>query len=153
MLILFFDSKIVIHHEYVPEGQAVNATFYIQVLDRSCKGIARVRPEKWRDRKLFLLHDNAHPHTAAIVQQFLAKKGAAQLSHPPYLPDLSPADYFAFPKLKLELKGDQYASMEDIQKSVTAKLKAFPISDFARTMKRLEDCTNECNRVSGDYFE
>ncbi len=40
MLILFFDNKGVIHHEYVPEGQTVNATFYIQNLDHSCKRIA-----------------------------------------------------------------------------------------------------------------
>ncbi len=34
MLILFFDSKRCKYHEYVPEGQTVNATFYVQVLDR-----------------------------------------------------------------------------------------------------------------------
>ncbi len=87
MLILFFDSKCVIHHEYAPEGQTVNATFYVQVLDRLCKHIAHERPEMWRDLKLFLLFDNAGRHTAAIVQQFLAKKGVAQLSHSSYLPD------------------------------------------------------------------
>ncbi len=77
LLILFFDSKGVIHHEYVPEGQTVNSTFYVQVLDGLCKHIARVRPEIRRDRKFFLLHDNAHPHTAAIIQQFLTKKRVA----------------------------------------------------------------------------
>ncbi len=133
MLILFFDSRGVIHHEYVPEGLTVNAMFYVQVLDHLCKCIARVRPEMWIDRKFFFLYDNAHPHTAAIVQQFLPKKGVAQLSHPPYLPDLPSPDYFAFPKLKLELKGDHYALIEDIQKSVTAKLKAFSISNLICT--------------------
>ncbi len=102
MLILFFDSKGVIHHEYVPEGQTVNAAFYIQVLDCLCKRIARVRPEMWRDRKFFLLHNKARPHTAVIVQQFLTKKGKAQLSHPPYLPDLTPSPrQFRFPKIKI----------------------------------------------------
>ncbi len=90
MLIWFFDCKGVIHHEYVPESQTVNATFYVQVLDHLCKCIARVRPEMWKDQKFFLLHDNVRSHTAAIVEQFLAKKGVAQLSHLPYLPDLSP---------------------------------------------------------------
>ncbi len=45
MLILVFDSKGVIHRKYVPEGQKVNAKFYIQVLDHLCKCIACVRPE------------------------------------------------------------------------------------------------------------
>ncbi len=74
MLILFFDSKGVLHHKYVPEGQTVNTTFYIQVLKSFCKHIPRLRPEMWRDWKFFLLHDNARLHTAATVQQFLAKK-------------------------------------------------------------------------------
>ncbi len=106
----------------------------------------------WRVRKFFLFHNNVCPHTAVIVQQFLAKKGVAQLSHPQYLLDLSPPpfDYFAFPKLKLELKGDHYASIEDIQKSVTAKLKMFAISDFGHGMKWLEDHANERIQTLGD---
>ncbi len=56
----------------------------------------------WRNRKFFLLQDNVHLHTAAIVHQFLAKKEVAQLSHPPYLPDLSPSpQLFPFPKIKI----------------------------------------------------
>ncbi len=35
-----------------------------------------------------LLHDNASPHTATIVQQFFAKKKVAQFSRPPYSSDL-----------------------------------------------------------------
>ncbi len=71
MLILFFDSKGVIHHEYVLEGQTLNTMRYVQVLDRLCKCTARMSPKMWRHRKFFLLHDNACPHTAAIVRQFL----------------------------------------------------------------------------------
>ncbi len=154
MRILFFDSKGVIYHKYVPEGQIVNATFYVQVLDHLCKHITSVKPEMSRDRKFFLFHGNAHQHTAVIVQQFLSKNGVAEWSHLPYSPDLNPTPtYFAFPKLKLELKGDHYALMEDIQKSVATKLKAFPISDFTRAMKQLKDRANECIQVSKDYFE
>ncbi len=49
-----------------------------------------------------------------------------------------PKDYFTFPKLKLELKGDHYALIEDIQEAI---IKVFPISDSARAMKQLEDHT------------
>ncbi len=46
--------------------------------------------------------------------------------------------------------------LEDIHKSVTAKLKAFPISDFARAMKWLEDRVNgvfECQEtISNKYY-
>ncbi len=48
MLILFFDSKGVIHHKYVPEGKTENATFYVNILGCLYKCIARVRAEMWR---------------------------------------------------------------------------------------------------------
>ncbi len=130
----------------------MNATFYVQVLDHLCKSIAHVRSEMWGDRKFFIFHDNAHSHTATIMPQFLAKKRNGIVESPSYLSDLSPPhpDYFIFPKLNLELKGD-HASIKDIQKSVTAKLKASPISDFA--MKWLEDRANEYIRMLGNYFQ
>ncbi len=82
----FLTAKGVIR-KYVPEGQTVNATFYIHVLDCLCKCIAHVRSKMWGDRKFFLLHDNTRLGAAAIIQWFLDKKGVAQMSHPEYSPD------------------------------------------------------------------
>ncbi len=42
----------------------------------------------------------------------------------------------------MELKGDQYATISDIQTSVTTKLKTIPITDFLRAMHQLEDHSN-----------
>lgn len=52
---------------------------------------------------------------------------------PKYSPDLSYPDYFAFLKLKLELKGDKFKRVEDIQKVVTDKL--FQLKRFKRPQK------------------
>jgi len=52
------------------------------------------------------------------------------LDHPPYSPDLSPPDYFLFPKLKMELKGQHFSTIETIQEVVTQKLKNIPTADF-----------------------
>ncbi len=76
-----------------------------------------------------------------------------RLNHSTHSPDLSPPDYFAFPRLKMELKGDLYATISDIQASVTMKLKTIPITDFLRAMHRLEDHANQCIAVNGNYFE
>jgi len=53
----------------------------------------------------FLLHDNAPSHNATIVKQFLAQQKVTVLDHPPYSPNLEPADYFLFQKVKSHLKG------------------------------------------------
>jgi hypothetical protein len=44
-------------------------------------------------------------HTAAKVTDFMAARGIKLIQHPPYSPDLAPADYFLFPRIKKELAG------------------------------------------------
>jgi len=43
---------------------------------------------------------------------------------PPYSPDLSPCDFFLFPKLKFHLKGRHFGTVDNIQKVVTEQLRA-----------------------------
>jgi hypothetical protein len=50
-------------------------------------------------------HDNTSDHSTALIQAFLAKHHITQVCQPPYSPDLSPCDFWLFPKLKLPLKG------------------------------------------------
>jgi len=94
MLIVFFDSKGIVHKEFVPIGTTVNAAYYKEVLDRLRKRIARCRPHivgKWT-----LHHDNAPAHNAFICTSYLAKHGTSVLPHPPYSPDVSPPDFFFY---------------------------------------------------------
>jgi hypothetical protein len=43
-------------------------------------------------------------HAAYIVQEFLAINKMAVVPHPLYSPDLSPRDFFLFPKMKIKFK-------------------------------------------------
>ena len=49
MLICFYDSKGIVHKEFVPLGQNVNAIFYLGVLKRLVRRIRRVRSEYRED--------------------------------------------------------------------------------------------------------
>ena len=108
----FYDAEGVIHREFVPEGQKVNAESYVGVLDRLLKRIRRVRTAKFQSNEWFLLHNYGPSHNAAIVKKFLANRNVAVLHHPPYSPDLAPAGYFLFPKLKFSLKGRHFQTVE-----------------------------------------
>ena len=77
---------------------------------------------KFQSSVWFLLHDNAPSHNAAFVKKFLANRNVAVLHHPPYLPDLAPADYFLFPKLKFSLKGRNFQTVKEIQCAMTREL-------------------------------
>jgi hypothetical protein len=73
-------------------------------------------PELRREQTWLLHHDNATPsHSSILTQQFLAKQKKAVIPHPPYFPDLTPCDFFLFPKMKLKLKGRLFDTIEEIQ--------------------------------------
>jgi transposase len=75
------------------------------------------------------------------------------LHHPPYSPDLSPCDYFLFPKLKLSLKGRLFEDVQDIQAAVTSSLRAIPQEDVQRSFQSLLDRATRCIDAEGMYFE
>ena len=98
MLLAFFDSEGIVHHEYVPDGQTINKEFYMEVLWHLCESFRWKWLEKWLDGDWLLHHDNVPAHTSHIVQQFLAIHGTAQLQQPTYSPDLAPCWLFPIPK-------------------------------------------------------
>ena len=91
-------------------------------MDRPLKHIQLVRPAAFCSRDFFLLHDNAPAHKAASVCLFWTQKYVTTLYHLPYSPDLSPPDYFLFPKLKMKLKGLHFDNVAEIQEAVTDEL-------------------------------
>ena len=65
-----------------------------------------------------LLHDNASSHKCEVVKSFLTSEQVKALNHPPYSPDLSPCDFFSFPRLKKMLSGNEYTSRSSLGSSI-----------------------------------
>ena len=112
------------------------------VLVRLLKRIRRVRTAKFQSSAWFLFHDNVPFHNVAIVKNFLANRNVAVLHHLPYTPDLAPADYFLFPKLKFPLKGRHFQTVEDIQCAVTRGFNNISKTAFLEGMKKLKERAN-----------
>ena len=74
------------------------------------------------------------------------------LHNPPYSPDLSPCDYFVFPKLKLPLKGRLFEDVQDIQAAVTSS-RAIPQEHVQSSFHSLLDRATRCIDAEGMYFE
>ncbi len=144
MLVTFFDFQGLIHKEFVPTGQTVNANYYKDVLDRLNKRINRVRPD---------LHVSEDWTTQHQFASFWPKKCYSPLSPSPYLPDLAPADYFLFPKLKLQLKGRRFEDIQTIQKNVTDILKGILETDFKHTLEGLSEHSQKCVDLNCVYIE
>ncbi len=74
-------------------------------------------------------------HTAKVVHQFMAKKRIKMLSHPPYSPDLAPADHFLFPKLKKELTCIPM-TQEEFKKEWEGVMRGVSREEFAKAFVR-----------------
>ena len=74
MLVIFFEWQGVIHKEFVPEGETINAVYYKDVMERLLNKIWHVRSGMCESGDWFLLHDNALSHNGTIVKQFLAQR-------------------------------------------------------------------------------
>ena len=96
MLICFFDQKGIVHKEFVPPGQTVNAAFYVEVLKRLKENVRMKRPDQWRNNTWLLHHDNAPAHAALLTLRFLTDNNITVVPHSPYSPDLAPSDFFYF---------------------------------------------------------
>ena len=153
MLICFYDSKGIVHKEFVPTGQTVNAIFYLGVLKSLLHRIRRIQPEYREGGSWSLLHGNAPSHRSTLVTDFLTRNRILTINHSPYSPDMAPCDFYLFGKLHLSMKGKRFASVEAIQKACTDILKDIPVNDLEHSFEKLLYRAKQCIEAGGDYYE
>ena len=109
MLIVFFNIRRVVHHEYVPEDKSVNAKFYVEVLKCLREHVRHTRLELWAVNAWIL--DNASSYSAfGVMREFLAKN-ITTITHSRYSPDLVPCDFYLFPKVKNIMRGEHFVAV------------------------------------------
>ncbi|UYV74130.1 CLCN3 [Cordylochernes scorpioides] len=84
LLVTFFYINGLVHHEFIPFGRTINQEVYLGIMRRLREAVRLKRPERWQNNDWILHVDNARPHTAHVVLQFLAKHSTIQipLIHP-----------------------------------------------------------------------
>jgi len=105
MILAFFDAGGLIYTRIADPGDRINADFILDTLQRFLRHLSRKRPAFSGTGDWFFHWDNAPVHTARSVADFMAKHRFKLVEHPPYSPDLAPADFFLFPKVKAMLAG------------------------------------------------
>ena len=94
MLIVFFDIRGLVHHEFIVTEEKVSKEYYLDVLKRLCEKIRQKMPKMWKNNSWILHDDNAPSHRVAMVTKFKAKTATNTVFQPPYSPDLAPYDFF-----------------------------------------------------------
>ncbi|UYV72075.1 hypothetical protein LAZ67_9001736 [Cordylochernes scorpioides] len=85
------------------------------------------KPSNGSDRTLL----NAPAHTAFLVTSYLTRIGVEVLPQPPYCPEMSPPDFFLFPKVKRCLMGHRFDDIPNIQRAVTKALTGITPTDYS----------------------
>ena len=122
MLIAVFHIHGIVRTEFLPQGQTINQLVYKKILRRLMRSVRKKRRELWETRSWLLHHDNASAHNLLGIREFLAKNNIAVLEQPAYSPDLTPCDFFLFPKLKEVIKGTRFQDSKAIKTAVTREL-------------------------------
>jgi hypothetical protein len=72
---------------------------------------------------------------------------------PTYCPDLTPADFFLFSKLKSTLKGCCFDTFDEIQKNSTKALFAILKEAFQKAFQSWQKRWEWCVASEGNYFQ
>ena len=88
-------------------------------------------------------------HNSILVTDYLTKVGIKTVPQPPYSPDLTPCDFWLFPKLR----GCRYETIEEMKEAVTKVIDTLTQEDFDGAFEKLLERYNKCIAAVGDLFE
>jgi len=90
---------------------------------------------------------------ALLIREFMTKHETTVVPQPPYSPDLAPAEFFLFPKLKSSLKGRRFQKVEEIEENSMRDLRAVPQNTFQDAFQNWKKRWERCVKSGGEYFE
>ena len=108
----------------------VNEQLYHEILALLRDAVRRKKPEMWESQTWMLHHDNAPTHVSLLISSYLAKYHKSVVPHPTYSPELTPAEFFLFPKFKATLKECRFQTIEEIQGNATRELRAITENEY-----------------------
>ena len=149
-LTVFWDCEGIIHLDYCPPKQTINAAYYSNLLQKVHKKLPTIRPGKIHRRPLFL-HDNARVHTAKLSIDKIRELKWQLLPHPAYSPDLAPSDFHLFGPLKDPLRGTKYETENELKSAVNNVIKGMSKEWFEQGLKKMVDRWQKCINLEGDY--
>ena len=100
-----------------------------------------------------LHHDNAPAHASLLIHEFLTKHEMTVVPQPPLSPDLAPADFFLFPKLKYSLKGRQFQMVEETEENSIRDLHTILQNMFQDGFQNWKRHWARCIKSGGEYLE
>jgi hypothetical protein len=152
MATVFWDSKGIIHLDFLTSQKTINTQYCSILLNEKVKSAIHSTRRKRQDSVCFL-QDNVCPHTAALTMATLLKLKWDVLPYLPYSPYLAPSDYDLFGPMKGFLGGKRFRNNDEVIAAVQIWIHMQPKTFFETVIKKLPECWHKCMAVNRDYIE
>lgn len=120
LLVAAFHQDQLLTYEILPNNQYMNGERFLAFLRNTLYPAIRrkklVRP--------LILMDNARPHFARIVKEYIEERNWVILKQDPYSPDENPCDYDGFGRIKNRLRGTRYPDRQALINAFTQEVEA-----------------------------
>ena len=127
-----------VYYELLNPSETITGTLYRTQLMRLSRALKENRPQYYsRHDKILLLHDNAPPHVAVQVKNYLKTLDWEVLPHPLYSPDIVPSDYHLFRSMAHALSEQRFTSYEDTKNWVDSWIASKDKEFFRRGIRML----------------
>ena len=132
LMILFFWQHW--HHLHAQGSHwTVNKEYDVEILREFRKRFRRKRPALFKSGQWHFQHDNTPVHNSILVTDYLTKMVIKTIPQAPCSPDLSPCDFWLFPKLR----GCRYETIEGMKEAVMKVIDTLTLEDFHGSFQRL----------------
>ena len=152
MFNVLFNASGMVVADFLPKGATFDAEYFeTNILSKLVSYYEKKRPAQ-KCKNLLLHYDNARPHIANRVREFLTSNDIIRVANPAYSPDLSPSDYFLFPGLKATLEMKSYKSVDELKAEILSVFNSYDKSHFRHAF---DQWIVRCKWVienNGDYY-
>ena len=104
-------------------------------------------------QRVIFYQDNAPSHRAASTQAVIHDLGFELLEHPAYSPDLAPCDFFLFPAMKKNLRGQHFDELSELPQAVQRSIADLPEDGYRNSFSSWGSRCRKCISFKGEYFE
>jgi hypothetical protein len=97
--------------------------------------------------------DNAGPHVAKCATEYTDHNSLKRAPHPPYSPDLAPADFYLFGHVKHQLQGQEFREGPGLVSAISEIVNQIPTDSLVDVFHGWIRGSQRCIDVSGEYVE
>jgi hypothetical protein len=126
-----------------------NSTYFCQNVPEPLAHVVHSGQNTYSGRPI-VHFDNATPHRSAWCENCFEACGFRYAPQPPSSPDISPCDFFLFGDLKMKLKGEKFATLEELLERVEELLGLINSGLMERVYEHWIERLNQLMDTNGD---